>query len=49
MNFLVVNVRYLLKTEMAQVDKERRKIIRDLTILRVILEQISGIFPTYQI
>ena len=34
---------------MAQLDKEKGKIIRDLTILQVILEQISGIFPTYQI
>ena len=34
---------------MAQLDKEKGKTIRDLTILQIILEQIWGIFPTYQI
>ena len=34
---------------MAQLDKEKGEIIRDLTIPQVIPEQISRIFPKYQI
>ena len=43
------NVSCLFKTEMTQVNKEKGETLRDLNILQVIPEQISGIFPTYQI
>ena len=42
------NVNCLFKTEMTQLDKEKGETVRDLSILQVILEQISGIFPIYQ-